>query len=553
GGDGFFLWAGNTSMDTGAGGANDNVLYGNDWSHAPTNGIESTFSRNFFVNNLIMECWHGIWGGYSFENQVIGNVFALNAEAIAWEHGNNNLVMHNLFHRDLSALAVWSNPTEGDWPYANNRNTESRGWFVHNNVFEEIPDNALNVRGTEDFLFYNNTLSNVAEVFDMETDRVSVRAFGEGYGLDFSNFVFTGNQLNASTLQLPETVIAQNNVQDRAMPSPAPMTMNLRGEVIIDGNWDLDAYMERFEAPIAAWNPWKEENPSPDRLQIETWAPEPLEDGIDPFLGMDVPRGRRMILIDEWGPIDFFNTPTLFPRTVEGMLYTEEYAAEREGSNTRVFEVLGPDGEWEVTELRGVLNINKRSGTMPDVIEVEFDPQAQDIGVVIEYTGEQDVFDYRGIVTPAGQPFEIEWSDFRLPIDWQVEFWNWDVETQHPEENEAAFMSLIESEPIYTTSTEELNYNWGAGPIAVNLPADHFATLAVGEIDVEPGTYTLSITSDDGVRVWVDGEMIIDEWQWQSAALFERELELSGQHEIRILHFEIDGGATLKAMLEPAN
>ena len=35
-------------MDTGQGGCNDNLLYGNDFSHAPTNGIEATFSRNAF-------------------------------------------------------------------------------------------------------------------------------------------------------------------------------------------------------------------------------------------------------------------------------------------------------------------------------------------------------------------------------------------------------------------------------------------------------------------------------------------------------------------------
>ncbi|MEI8282643.1 MAG: right-handed parallel beta-helix repeat-containing protein, partial [Armatimonadota bacterium] len=39
GGDGFFLWAGQSTMDTAKGGCNDNVVYGNDFSHAPTNGI----------------------------------------------------------------------------------------------------------------------------------------------------------------------------------------------------------------------------------------------------------------------------------------------------------------------------------------------------------------------------------------------------------------------------------------------------------------------------------------------------------------------------------
>lgn len=63
GGDGLFLWAGQTTMDTGQGGANDNDFYYNDFSHAVANGIEATFSRNTFGFNRIDDCWHGVWGG----------------------------------------------------------------------------------------------------------------------------------------------------------------------------------------------------------------------------------------------------------------------------------------------------------------------------------------------------------------------------------------------------------------------------------------------------------------------------------------------------------
>ena len=73
GGDGFFLWAGQTTMDTGKGGCNDNLLYGNDFSDAPTNGIEATFSRNKFVNNRVDNCWHGFWTGYSYDTLIAGN------------------------------------------------------------------------------------------------------------------------------------------------------------------------------------------------------------------------------------------------------------------------------------------------------------------------------------------------------------------------------------------------------------------------------------------------------------------------------------------------
>ncbi len=45
GGDGVFLWAGQTTMDSGSGGANDNLIDQNDVSYATANGVEATFSR----------------------------------------------------------------------------------------------------------------------------------------------------------------------------------------------------------------------------------------------------------------------------------------------------------------------------------------------------------------------------------------------------------------------------------------------------------------------------------------------------------------------------
>src|SRR5438105_1394863 len=70
-GDGFFLWAGQTTMDTGEGGCNDNIISGNDFSYAPTNGVEVTFSRNKILKNRIFECDNGIWAGYSYNTDKL--------------------------------------------------------------------------------------------------------------------------------------------------------------------------------------------------------------------------------------------------------------------------------------------------------------------------------------------------------------------------------------------------------------------------------------------------------------------------------------------------
>ena len=137
GGDGLFLWAGQSTMDTGEGGANDNVFSGNDFSHAVANGIEATFSRNTFIYNRIEDCWHGVWGGYSFDSLFAHNRFANNDEAIAIEHGQNIRIRQNTFRGDKVALRLWANASQDpNWGYPKTRDTRSRGYDVSGNDFD---------------------------------------------------------------------------------------------------------------------------------------------------------------------------------------------------------------------------------------------------------------------------------------------------------------------------------------------------------------------------------------------------------------------------------
>lgn len=135
-GDGFFLWAGQTTMDTGQGGCNDNLLFKNDFSYAPTNGIEVTFSRNTILENTVVECDHGIWGGYSYQSNIKNNRFALNRIAIAIEHGQEDTIADNYFTGNKESIRLWArNTPPGDWGYAKNRDTRSRDYMIAGNRF----------------------------------------------------------------------------------------------------------------------------------------------------------------------------------------------------------------------------------------------------------------------------------------------------------------------------------------------------------------------------------------------------------------------------------
>ncbi len=136
GGDGLFLWAGQQTMDSGEGGANDNVFLTNDFSYAPTNGMEATFSRNSFIANRVVGNDHGLWGGYSYESRVIGNCFGLNRIGVAIEHGQQNVIAANHFDGDGTGLRLWADSiTPSDWGYPKHRDTKSRDYLVRDNRF----------------------------------------------------------------------------------------------------------------------------------------------------------------------------------------------------------------------------------------------------------------------------------------------------------------------------------------------------------------------------------------------------------------------------------
>ncbi|GHG14283.1 hypothetical protein GCM10017567_35000 [Amycolatopsis bullii] len=92
--------------------------------------------------------------------------------------------------------------------------------------------------------------------------------------------------------------------------------------------------------------------------------------------------------------------------------------------------------------------------------------------------------------------------------------------------------------------------NWNSDAPGTGLPADHFSLRAAGDI-VFPaaGDYTLRLLADDGVRVWIDDQLVIDDWinttpKWRQAVVHA---DSAGQAKrIRIDYYEFDLTAQLE-------
>lgn len=160
-GDGFFLWAGQSTMDNGEGGCNDNYLYKNDFSYAPTNGVELTFSKNIIKNNVINECDNGIWGGYSWETSINGNTIHKNKTGIAIEHGQHINISNNNFEANKNAaIKLWARKTQpSDWGYAKKKDTRSMMYTIGENHFKD-EHIALDVTLTDELNWYDNVYEN---------------------------------------------------------------------------------------------------------------------------------------------------------------------------------------------------------------------------------------------------------------------------------------------------------------------------------------------------------------------------------------------------------
>ncbi len=175
GGDGLFLWAGQTTMDSGAGGSNDNLVFGNDFSFAVTNGIEATFSRNRFVGNLVEGARYGLWGGYSHGSEIRANRFIGNPVGVAIEHGQDNRIVGNDFEGDGLAIRLWWNAIEpSDWGYPKHRDTRSRGYAISDNRFLGSRV-ALAIESTQRTVLLRNQYFGVDTLFRTSGDTAGFR------------------------------------------------------------------------------------------------------------------------------------------------------------------------------------------------------------------------------------------------------------------------------------------------------------------------------------------------------------------------------------------
>jgi glucose/arabinose dehydrogenase/endonuclease YncB( thermonuclease family) len=108
--------------------------------------------------------------------------------------------------------------------------------------------------------------------------------------------------------------------------------------------------------------------------------------------------------------------------------------------------------------------------------------------------------------------------------------------------------TALNGTPVTTRCEGAINYDWGLSEPGTGVGGDNFSVRWSGTHDfAEAGDYTFTATADDGVRVWVDGKLVIDQWKDQGATTYTATVPLTaGEHQIKMEYYENGGGAVAK-------
>jgi hypothetical protein len=99
---------------------------------------------------------------------------------------------------------------------------------------------------------------------------------------------------------------------------------------------------------------------------------------------------------------------------------------------------------------------------------------------------------------------------------------------------------------MMTRDDAAIDFNWGSGSPSPSMGANTFSIRWTGDFDFTAGNYVFQATVDDGVRIWVDGELEMDVWEDQPATTYSFNRTMTaGSHEIVVEYYENSGSASI--------
>jgi chitodextrinase len=107
--------------------------------------------------------------------------------------------------------------------------------------------------------------------------------------------------------------------------------------------------------------------------------------------------------------------------------------------------------------------------------------------------------------------------------------------------------TTLSGTPVLQRCEAAINHDWASGGPGGTVPADRFSTRWTRKASFTAGSYQFTATADDGIRVWIDGALLVDAWKDQAPTVYQATRTLTaGDHDVKVEYYESAGGAVAK-------
>lgn len=120
--------------------------------------------------------------------------------------------------------------------------------------------------------------------------------------------------------------------------------------------------------------------------------------------------------------------------------------------------------------------------------------------------------------------------------DWKGEYWT-NIE--------------LKGNPTISRNDKAIDFRWREKAPVLGLPRDNFSVRWTRTVDFQDGTYRFSAKADDGIRIYIDGKRVLNEWHSSTGTtIYTFDKQLKGKHTIVVEYYEGTGNAVVKVWWE---
>ena len=162
-----------------------------------------------------------------------------------------------------------------------------------------------------------------------------------------------------------------------------------------------------------------------------------------------------------------------------------------------------------------------------------------------------------GISNYLGKSVRVDYVIEDLPLDEIVKNTHFVTSPGGPQGLKGEYFNneLLEGAPALVRTDEKIGYRWAEGSYVNGGPLDHFSVRWSGYfIPGAEDDYKFFVSADDGVRLYVNDQRVIDDWQRHGETLdtYSVHLERGKPYKLRLEYFENVGTATARFGIAPA-